>query len=208
MSARRDQSVTYIKGVVSVKLLLPEASFPSKEEGRESNIGYDVTLVQRCDNRSEDSTHEVNKFRTGLSLTPPPGYYVEMIARESLHKHGYFLATGTSIIDPGFTGEIIVPLYKYKEVDDLELPFQAVQFVVKPAVYSYMAGVKNLPTRDVGRSAGLEFSTSSIPQGVYIPDMQNSEYGGDMSAYKTQVQSHSKGQPRPQAAPRGNNHMF
>ena len=54
MSARRDQSVTYIKGVVSVKLLLPEASFPSKEEGRESNIGYDVTLVQRCDNRSED----------------------------------------------------------------------------------------------------------------------------------------------------------
>ena len=208
----REKPVEYIKGKVSIKLLLPESHFPSKEEGRESDIGYDITLVQRSENRAEDTTHEVNNFRTGISLTPPDGYYIEMIASSSLHKHGYFLATGTSIISPGYTGELIVPLYKYKEMEDIELPFKAVQIIVKPAVHSHMSSVKSLQssTRGEGNfsSPGFEVPGAGLNQGVYIQDPQASNYPGDMSAYSQQVQSYGKGQSRPQSAPRSNNHIF
>lgn len=191
-----DKPIEYINGKVSVKLLLPEASFPSKEEGKGGDVGYGVSLVQRSENRSEDTTHEVNNFRTGITLSPPHGYYIEMIATSSLHKHGYFLATGTSIINPGNTSELIVPLYKFKEVSDIELPFRAVQIIVKPAVYSYISSVKNLPSFD------------SSSRGNYIQDPQNASHPGDMQAYQNQVQGYGRGQVRPQAAARSNNHMF
>lgn len=202
-----DKPIEYINGKVSVKLLLPEASFPSKEEGKGGDVGYGVSLVQRSENRSEDTTHEVNNFRTGITLSPPRGYYIEMIATSSLHKHGYFLATGTSIINPGNTGELIVPLYKFKEVSDIELPFRAVQIIVKPAVYSYISSVKNLPSSRNGDGVFLP-SFDSSSRGTYIQDPQNASYPGDMQAYQNQVQGYGRGQVRPQAAGRSNNHMF
>ena len=203
-----DKPVEYINGKVSVKTLLPEAAFPSKEEGKGNDVGYGVSLVQRSENRSEDTTHEVNNFRTGIVLSPPNGYYVEVIATSSLHKHGYFLATGTSVINPGNSSELIVPLYKYKEVSDIELPFRAVQIIVKPAVYSYISSVKNLPSSSRGGDGMFLQSFEPSGRGTYIQDPQNASYPGDMQEYQNQTQSYGRGQLRPQSASRSSNHMF
>ena len=102
------KDIKYIKKRIQVQKLHPKAEYPYKEN--QSNAGYDITLVSRTENRAEDETGEVNNFNTGIAIRPPQGHYFEMMARSSLHKHGYMLATGISIIDPGYIGEIIVPL--------------------------------------------------------------------------------------------------
>ena len=114
-----------------VHKLSQRAENPYREH--KNDIGWDVTLIARTDNRVEDETGHVNMFKTGLQLEPPQGFYFEMMARSSLHKAGYMLATGTSIIDPGYRGELLVPLYKFRDGDDIELPMRAVQLVVKKA---------------------------------------------------------------------------
>jgi dUTPase len=148
-----NKPLKHIKEKTSIKLLLPEASFPTKEEGRTSSIGYGVELIQRCDNRAEDATHEINTYRTGISVIPPAGHYIEVIAQKHLYKHGYFLANSPIVIDPWNTGEIIIPLYKYKEIEDIELPFQAIQIVVKPAVYSHISTIRVTQDENFGVSS-------------------------------------------------------
>lgn len=208
---KKDPGPKHIEGKISFCKLLPNAENPYKE--RPSDVGLDVTLIGRTDNRSEDDTGEVNCFRTGIALTPPKGYYIEMVARSSLHKHGYMLATGTSIIDPEYTGELIVPLYKYKEAEDLELPFRAVQLLVKPAVYAHISMVKSLGETDRGvmgfGSSGFA-GPSSMNQraGAYIQDPMQAGYSGDMQGYQAQVQGYGRGVPRPHAAKPQSNHFF
>ena len=114
-------------------------SFPEEARKRGEVLQKDGAVTQIFGNhlfiqgRVEDETGHVNMFKTGLQLEPPQGFYFEMMARSSLHKAGYMLATGTSIIDPGYRGELLVPLYKFRDGDDIELPMRAVQLVVKKA---------------------------------------------------------------------------
>ena len=208
--AGRAKPVTHIKEKILIQKLRPEAILPYKE--RDSDIGYDITLIGRTENRAEDDMGAVGNFRTGLALTPPKGYFIEMVARSSLHKHGYMLATGVSIIDPEYTGELIVPLYKFKEnAEDLEMPFRAVQLIVRPAIYAYLSMTKTLAR--TGRGAQGFGSTGYMPagssEGTYVQDPGSAAYSGDLGAYQTQIAAnYPRGMPRPQAAPLKKNHMF
>lgn len=170
---KKDPQVTFIKDSLKVCKLRPEAEYPYKE--RPDDIGYDVTLISRSENRSEDTVGIVNYFDTGISISPPKGHYVDVVARSSLHKTGYMLATGTSIIDPGYTGELKIPLFKFKQCDDIELPFRGVQLILRPAVYAHLSGVKSLSK--TSRGEGSFGSTGFIPQGgsYYQPEGLNQQ---------------------------------
>lgn len=175
--------VQYLKEKIEVKKLHPNAIFPYRENNED--VGLDVTLIGRVDNRAEDEAYHVNYFSTGIALKPPHGYYFEMFARSSLHKHGYMLATGTSIIDPGYRGELIVPLYKYQESEDLELPFRAVQLILKPIVYAHMQSVKSLDssTRGDNGFGSTGYAPSSFGQNDENFQMVNG--GGSSSNSKS-----------------------
>ena len=103
---------------------------------RPTNIGWSVTLIGRVDNRVEDVTGELNYFSTGIKVSPPEGYYLELVAKKELYKAGYMLPSGYTILDPDEEEELVVPLYKFKDGEDLEIPFSGVQLVVRQAEYS------------------------------------------------------------------------
>jgi dUTPase len=119
-----------------VQLMHPHANVPVKTF--DESIGYDVELVERCDGRTEDMVNDVTLFDTGLVIKPPEGYYFEMVARRSLYKEGYMMANGVEIIDPCYRGNVIVALYKFKDGDDIKLPFGAVQLIPRRAEYIYV----------------------------------------------------------------------
>lgn len=48
---------------------------------------------------------------TGLILKPPTGYYVQCCSRSGLAKSSIFVANSPGIIDPDYTGELIVLLF-------------------------------------------------------------------------------------------------
>lgn len=73
-------------------------------------MGYDVRALEGVTIRPG----ELAMVRTGVHVTPPPGCFVTLYARSSLclRKH-CVLGNAAGIIDPDFTGGLMVPLLNY-----------------------------------------------------------------------------------------------
>lgn len=134
--------VNYINEKLEFYPMHKSAIAPKKSHP--TDVGWNVYIVNRTDNRVEDTFGEVNKFGTGLQLSPAKGYAVMVYGKDSLSSAGYQLATGVSVIDPSYTGELIIPLIKFKNSDDIDLPYKAVQIVLTPVSYAH-ASQRSVP---------------------------------------------------------------
>jgi len=97
---------------------------------------WELPVVTRVDNRVDDVLGDVNEFGTGLALKAPKHYHLEIIEHPQLHKSGYSLVGGPRIITPAAAGdEIIIPLMKFREGDDIELPCRVAIVVMRETQY-------------------------------------------------------------------------
>jgi dUTP pyrophosphatase len=133
----------YIKVViVDEKAVLPTKAHPS-------DIGYDLTSISVSKNISKN----IILFETGIKVSPPDGYYIEIIPRSSMSKTGYMLANSVGIIDPSYTGTLKIALIKVDEsLPDIELPFTRCQLVLRKVEYSFIEQVNSI--RDTDRGCG------------------------------------------------------
>lgn len=92
-----------------------------------TSVSKSITLIGRHNNRADDVVHDVNTFTTGLVFTVPSDGYLLVTAHPSLLSLGYMMPAPL-IVDASNTDELVIPLYKFKDGEDLELPFEAVQF--------------------------------------------------------------------------------
>lgn len=143
-----------------VSKIHPDAEIPFKEES-EVHAAFDVIVVARCDNRAEDVYGDINTFSTGLVITPPPHYHMEVIGHPLLLKTGYMIP-GTTIINRDNQEELVLSLYKFKEGDDLELPFKVAQLLLRTTEYSPIK-VDALPQRKQSRMPVFEEEEHSRP---------------------------------------------
>lgn len=124
----------------------PAALAPQKS--RNSDSGYDLHLVEKI---SEGVSFV--KYNTGIQVQPPEGMYFDMVVRSSLHKKGYMLANNVGIIDNEYRGDIIVVLYKmHDKVEELELPYRAVQIIPRHVIHRDFIEVPELD--ETSRGAG------------------------------------------------------
>jgi dUTP pyrophosphatase len=111
---------------VEVILKNDDAILPTK--GTSLSVGYDLTCISVHKKLSNKTT----LYDTGVTVNPPPGYYTEIIPRSSLSKTGYILSNSIGVIDPDYRGNLLVALTKIDDdVQDIELPFNKVQLVLK-----------------------------------------------------------------------------
>lgn len=104
-------------------LINDEAKKPTRNNSSDS--GYDLTLIG-----IEKTIGNVTLFNTGVKVSPPLGFYFDMVPRSSIIKSGYILANSVGIIDADYTGEIFVPLIKIDQSKpDLPLPNRLVQLI-------------------------------------------------------------------------------
>lgn len=150
---------------IGIAKLTPIAVFPRKP--KDNSPYYSLAIVGRTDGRPEDTAHRVENFSTNLAFSIPADYYVEITASEHLQVQGYFLAQGTITLGPGDTEELIIPLYKYAETQDLELPSEILQFVVKKQTPAYCSLLKGIPAPSAREAPG--FSTNNT---FYQPPAQ------------------------------------
>jgi len=107
----------------SYKLIKSNAKPP--EKARPSDSGFDLHIIDKIKRHGN-----VTLYGTGVCVTPPVGYYFDMVPRSSLSKTGYMLANSVGVIDQGYTGEIMVPLIKLDESAlELDLPQRVVQLI-------------------------------------------------------------------------------
>ena len=92
---------------------------------RSSDSGFDLTLIE-----IKRVVGKVVVYGTGVRVTPPLGFYFDLVPRSSMIKCGYMLANSVGIIDQGYTGEIMVPLIKIDpDAPELSLPATVIQLI-------------------------------------------------------------------------------
>lgn len=136
------QGVFYVDGPLMVHKKHPDASDLMKQN--ETDVGYNLTIIGRENNRVDDTVGEVNTFTTGLYIKPPKGFHIEIIATDTLNSTGYLLSPSPYIINPSNEDDIIIPLYKYSDKPDLELPLSGcLQVVLRETQYVHIMDVKS-----------------------------------------------------------------
>jgi dUTP pyrophosphatase len=97
---------------IQIKLLTNEALVPKKQH--ELDIGYDLASVENTTLLSK----QVTLVRTGLSISLPAGVAGFVLPRSGLAtKHQITLINSPGLIDPGYTGEILIPLINHSDVN-------------------------------------------------------------------------------------------
>jgi len=174
---------TDIKKIPIVKYTVDKDGYPPCKN-HPTDACWDVMLVKRFD-VEVDEVGKTTMFGTGLILEPPEGYHCLLFSRSSLHKLGYRLATGVSVIDNGYRGEILVPLTKESEGEDLVLPFRGIQIYFEKTKKIHLAAVNVLQVSERGssgfgssgysplnstahRPAILGDSSRKVPSGKYL----------------------------------------
>jgi deoxyuridine 5'-triphosphate nucleotidohydrolase len=124
---------------LSVEICDSGAVFPTKANG--SDIGLDLTIIREAKRLNERTV----LYDTGVALHPSLGWYVQVVPRSSLSKTGYMMANSIGIIDPGYTGTIMIALTKVDDsAPDIQLPLRCAQILMTPAVYAVTTPVEKL----------------------------------------------------------------
>ena len=139
----------------NIKVVKTDINAKGLSKSRVSDSGYDLTLI-KVHKKINDI---VTIYDTGIQVSPPYGYYFDLVARSSLIKTGYFLFNCVGIIDRGYTGNILVPLAKLdNKADNLELPAKVVQLIPRPIIHFDVIEVESL--NDTSRNIGGFGSTN------------------------------------------------
>ncbi len=104
---------------IKLKKLFEDAKTPTK--GSNKAAAYDVYAYIPNEQREiEIRPHATVKIGTGLSMTPPEGYYVGIYARSGLStKQGLRPANCVGVCDEDYTGEYIVALHNDSEISQI-----------------------------------------------------------------------------------------
>lgn len=141
---------------ITVNRIHPRAqenfAYCSNSDNNNSSVSRHLTLIGRKDNRADDVLHDVNYFNTGLVFTLPQDTYILITANPALFSMGYMMPS-PMIIDSSCSDEIMVPLYKFKDGEDLELPYDAVQFTFCKHYQNYLS-LESTNPRGVDNRAG------------------------------------------------------
>jgi dUTP pyrophosphatase len=93
------------------------------------SVGLDVAVVSL---HKEIADH-LRLYDTGFKLQPPAGWYFELVGRSSLPLKGFALANSVGIIDPDYTGNLLVALHKHSAATPWPtLPFTCCQLILRP----------------------------------------------------------------------------
>jgi deoxyuridine 5'-triphosphate nucleotidohydrolase len=128
-----------------------QAVLPSK--ARVSDVGYDLTIVKLHKRLSAETA----LYNTGIRLSIPSGYYVEVVPRSSLSKSGFMLTNSIGIIDPGYTGDILVALTCVSPGADLSpaLPFKCCQLILRRQEHAVIREISPTAHRAAATQRGV-----------------------------------------------------
>ena len=166
-------------------LLDPGATIPTR--AHETDVGYDVTSISLTavllngshviiDNIDQIADFSCASFHdrkytidyyivdTGVHVTPPPGYYFELVPNSRQSKTTVCWHNSIGIIDPTYTGSIKI-IIKYATYKDFArfLPGNVVgQLILRPHLSTTFTQVEALP--ETSRADGGFGSTTNTPK--------------------------------------------
>lgn len=98
---------------LEVRRLSENAQLPFRAYNESAAYDLSANLL-REGNRSSTVSLAPGTTRTiptGLAMRPPPGHCILVCSRSGMAKEGVFVANAPGVVDPNYTGEIMVILY-------------------------------------------------------------------------------------------------
>lgn len=97
---------------IEIQLISPNGKVPSQKHA--SDIGYDISASEHVTLKSS----EVTLVNTGIAINLPQQCAGFVLPRSGLStKHKITLINSPGLIDPGYTGELLVPLINHGSKD-------------------------------------------------------------------------------------------
>jgi hypothetical protein len=112
---------------IDVRKTKPNAEYPFLND--DNKIGFEVVLIGRTDDRVDDTVNEICMFDTGIIFSPVSNSYAFLIADVELMQKGYTILSPI-LIENDTDEPISVPLFKFRDAPDLELPCKGVKLVL------------------------------------------------------------------------------
>ena len=133
---------------IEIQLTNNNATVPSKKH--DSDIGYDISSVVDA----LIPSNEVKLINTGISMNLPNQCSGFVLPRSGLAlKHKITLINSPGLVDPGYTGELMVPLINHGRTDyQISIGDRIAQLVLINTNSVEFKIVDNLP--DTERSTG------------------------------------------------------
>ena len=149
VSTAMHQTGSYDK--LEVELMSAEAKLPVRAS--KDAVGYDVFAVldKEKDSLTIDPGQTV-KVGTGIKVKPPFGHFCALFARSGLAtKKGLRLANSVGVIDPDYTGEVIVALHNDStEPQTIQQYERIAQLAVLPFLSAEVAKVEKIGDTERG----------------------------------------------------------
>ena len=134
---------------INIVLLNKNAKIPEKQH--ELDIGYDIYSLQEYILISK----QVTLIHTGVSIELPPNMGGFILPRSGLaSKHSITSINSPGLVDPGYTGELIIPLINHSNteyiLDKGERFAQLVIINVENVSFNLVDKLKNTDRSDKG----------------------------------------------------------
>jgi dUTP pyrophosphatase len=136
---------------VPFRRLLPGARVP--ERAYAGDAGYDLAAAENL----VLAPGERAVIRTGIAIAVPDGYAGLVLPRSGLAvRHGISLVNAPGLIDPGYRGELMVPLINHdrEETFEVETGMRVAQLVLVRAAEARFVSVELLEEGADGRGEG------------------------------------------------------
>ncbi len=134
---------------INIVLLNKNAKIPEKQH--ELDIGYDLYSLEEYTLLS----NKVTRIHTGVSIELPPNMGGFILPRSGLaSKHSITSINSPGLVDPGYTGELIIPLINHSNteyiLDKGERFAQLVIINVENVSFNLVNKLKNTDRSDKG----------------------------------------------------------
>ena len=136
---------------VPFRRLRPEARVPAR--AYTGDAGYDLTAAERV----VLAPGERAVLRTGIAIAVPVGYAGLVLPRSGLAtQFGISLVNTPGLIDPGYRGELMVPLINHdrEEAFEVVVGMRIAQLVLVKAAEAQFVGVEFLEASADDRGEG------------------------------------------------------
>ncbi len=123
------------------------------ERANAGDAGYDLAAAENL----VLAPGERAVIRTGIAIAVPDGYAGLVLPRSGLAvRHGISLVNAPGLIDPGYRGELMVPLINHdrEETFEVETGMRIAQLVLVRAAEASFVAVELLEEGADGRRAG------------------------------------------------------
>jgi dUTP pyrophosphatase len=136
---------------VPFRRLQPEAKVPDRAYA--GDAGYDLAAAEGV----VLAPGERAVIRTGIAIALPDGYAGLVLPRSGLAvRHGISLVNAPGLIDPGYRGELMVPLINHDRAEtfEVETGMRIAQLVLVRAAEAQFVNVELLEEGADGRGEG------------------------------------------------------